>query len=77
VTGLITCTGRPVDDRLQPHGQPCGRTITIRGRDGDGLDQVAIAAGWALAPDGTATCPSCRRPPAEVAALAREARRHG
>jgi hypothetical protein len=77
MTDLITCTGRPVDDRLQPHGQPCGRAIRVRGIDGDGLDQVAIAAGWSLAPDGSATCPSCRRPPPEVAALAREARCRG
>jgi hypothetical protein len=69
----IVCTGRQVDDRLQPHGPPCGKRLyggagTVATR--------ALAAGWALTPDGQATCPTCRRPPPEVAALVREMR-HG
>lgn len=70
----IRCTGRPVDDRLRPTGDPCGRRLPATTWPGD-LRQIAMAAGWSIAPDGTATCPACRRPPAEVAALVREVRR--
>lgn len=65
----IVCTGRLVDDQLRPTGQPCGQKL--RSHAG-ALGQAAIAAGWGLAPDGSATCPRCRRPPAEVAVLVRE-----
>ena len=72
----LTCTGRPVDDTGRAHGQPCGRRL--RARAGQ-LAQVARAAGWAVTgadgPRWTGTCPRCRRPAPEVAALAQEVRR--
>lgn len=29
---VLTCQGRAVDDDLQPVGEPCGRTLVVRGR---------------------------------------------
>lgn len=65
----LTCSGRAVDDHLQHAGHPCGRRLRAHGQP---VDQVARAAGWLLAPDGTGTCPGCRRPAPEVLALIRQ-----
>lgn len=70
----LHCSGRPVDDRLAPVGKPCGKRLRwTSGWTGcSGELQQALAAGWSVAPDGTATCPACRRPAPEVVALVRE-----
>jgi hypothetical protein len=70
----IVCAGRAVDDRLQPHGQPCGKRL--RGHAGS-VATMALAAGWSVGPRGEATCPTCRRPPPEVVALVKEVEHRG
>lgn len=65
--GSIVCDGRPVDAAGQPTAPPCGKTL--RQRDivspFDSPLAIARAAGWALGPDDTACCPTCRRPSTE------------
>lgn len=65
----IRCMGRPVDDRLQPAGQPCGKRLASRVAP---IAQVAIATGWSISPDGEACCTRCRQPPREVRELVRQ-----
>lgn len=71
---VLVCGGRAVDDRLRPHGQPCGRVY--RGQGPADVHEQARAAGWSVALMAGAvhvTCDRCRRPDPAVTALLRGA----
>lgn len=63
----LVCAGRIVDARLEPTGEPCGKTFKARGWDPTSVVQLAQAraAGWSVG--GPPMCPSCRRPDPAIA----------
>lgn len=83
----FVCTGRAVTREGEPHGEPCGRAITL-GRNSRWdveapeaaaahLAQIARAAGWAVSDrraDGgrDAMCPRCRKPDPALVRLTQE-----